>query len=75
MVTHIIYYLNFTYIILTYSIIVHCTILNYIGIGHAQLSELSSAIELPINISSTSYSKHLSMLGDNVKDSALEKMI
>ncbi|CAI6374567.1 unnamed protein product [Macrosiphum euphorbiae] len=45
-----------------------------IGIGHTQLSELSAAIELP-NISSTSYIKHLSMLGDDVKDSTLEEMI
>lgn len=38
------------------------------------MSELSAAIELP-SISSSAYIKHLSILGNDVKDAAIEEMI
>lgn len=44
------------------------------GIGHTQLSELSSAIKLP-SISCISDKKQLLKLGDVIKDSTFEEMI
>jgi len=42
--------------------------------GHTQLSELSSSIELP-SLSSTSYLHNLSIISNSVNDAAIEEMI
>lgn len=48
--------------------------LNTIGIGYTQLSELSSSAELPF-LSSTAYLKHLSVVSDAIKDTAIDEML
>jgi len=48
--------------------------LNNIGIGHTQLSEFSLSAELPF-LSSTAYLKHLSIVSDAIKDTAIDEML